>query len=104
MARSAVLAPLLLAGCMSAAADPARGPDPTRRIETAFTCDDGSALSVVYAGDTATVTARQGTFVLPQQPSGSGFLYSNGRYSLRGQGDEARWEVGRMAPILCKVR
>lgn len=41
------------------------------------------------------------TLELQQQPSGSGFIYSNGPNTVRGKGDELVLEIGRMAPIRC---
>jgi len=31
----------------------------------------------------------------------SGFLYSNGKYTLRGKGSDVQWTIGRMMPIKC---
>ena len=44
------------------------------------------------------------TLELQQQPSGSGFVYSNGPSTVRGKGDELTLEIGRMAPIACRAR
>ena len=40
---------------------------------------------------------------LQQQPSGSGFVYSNGPNTVRGKGDEITIEIGRMVPLACKA-
>ncbi len=40
---------------------------------------------------------------LPVQKTGSGFMYSNGRYTLRGNGDEALWSLGKMPAEHCLV-
>ena len=52
------------------------------------------SVAIVHFGDNQTVT-------LTQEVSGSGFQYSNGRYSLRGKGNEAIWTVGKMADEHC---
>lgn len=38
---------------------------------------------------------------LPAEDVASGFEYSNGRYSLRGKGNEAIWTVGKMTAEQC---
>lgn len=38
---------------------------------------------------------------LPAGEVASGFEYSNGRYSLRGKGNEAIWTVGKMTAEQC---
>lgn len=39
--------------------------------------------------------------ILPNKATASGFLYSNGKYTLRGKEEKATWTVGRMAPFQC---
>jgi membrane-bound inhibitor of C-type lysozyme len=73
---------------------------------TNYGCDDGTGLAVVFdqAAGTARVKLGDGNeIVLPRAEAGSGFFYTNGKYGLRGKGEEARWEVGRKAPVMCKV-
>jgi membrane-bound inhibitor of C-type lysozyme len=73
---------------------------------TTYGCDDGTKLAVAFdkAAGTAQVELDNGNeIVLPQAEAGSGFFYTNGKYGLRGKGEEARWEVGRKAPVMCKV-
>lgn len=43
------------------------------------------------------------SIILPSKTVASGFLYTNGKYSLRGEGKQASWAVGRMAPFQCSV-
>jgi len=76
-------------------------------INAVFDCDGDLTLNVVFDNDadpeTAIVTIEgEEPITLPIAMSGSGYYYTNGRYGLRGKGDEAMWEVGRMAPIDCK--
>ncbi len=71
--------------------------------EVAFTCDNGEAMRVRF-GETppqAVLMRTGGELVLPQQPSGSKFVYGNGRNTIRGKGDELIVEIGRMVPIRC---
>jgi membrane-bound inhibitor of C-type lysozyme len=41
--------------------------------------------------------------ILPNKTVASGFLYSNGKYTLSGKGDHATWTVGRMVPFQCSI-
>lgn len=69
-----------------------------------FACDNGTALVVVFSEAAVDITLPDGVKVsLPQQVSGSGFWYSNGRYEFRGKGEEAQFAIGRMTPVNCKV-
>ena len=43
------------------------------------------------------------TIILPNKAVASGFLYSNGKYILRGKGEQVTWTVGRMTPFQCSV-
>jgi len=47
---------------------------------------------------------EQSEISLPQQPSGSGFIYSNGPNTIRGKGNALTVEIGRMLPIQCQAR
>jgi len=70
----------------------------------AFTCDNGERIQVRFsqARKLATLVRNGESIELPQQPSGSGFIYGNGRTALRGKGDELMLEIGKMAPIRCR--
>lgn len=82
-----------------------RGGDEARVIDVAFSCDNGERLSVQFHQDRelAVLTRNGQSIELPQQPSGSGFIYSNGPNTLRGKGDELTVEIGRMVPIQCRA-
>lgn len=96
---------------------------PKAQPEAIYQCERGTILSVVFkempiskirggrnAGHSTTyrvqsafITLNDGqTLELPAQAVASGFMMSNGRYTLRGKGDEARWSVGRMAEESCE--
>jgi membrane-bound inhibitor of C-type lysozyme len=70
----------------------------------AFSCDDGQRIQVRFSRsrNLATLVRAGESIELPQQASGSGFIYSNGRTTLRGKGEELMLEVGRMAPVRCR--
>lgn len=53
----------------------------------------------------ANISLVDGTLIiLPVQKVASGFMYSNGRYTLRGKNNEAMWSVGKMAAELCVIK
>ena len=88
---------ILVTGCATA-------PPPSAPRTAQFTCNNGQSLTVVFEGDKATVTPEGGeAIVLPQAPSGSGFLYMTPQHSLRGKGDAVSWTVGRMVPMQCST-
>ena len=88
-------AALVLAACASMS-----GPD-ERRVT--FGCEHGPDLIVIFGDDAARIVNPDGSeIVLPSRPAGSGFLYETPTHSLRGQGTEAIYTIGRMAPIRCQ--
>lgn len=85
---------------------------PSQITNTArYQCDRGTYLSVLFNQDKikpdqdmAVVQLEDGTSTeLPASRAASGFLYTNGRYALRGKGNEAQWSIGRMAAETCQV-
>jgi membrane-bound inhibitor of C-type lysozyme len=69
-----------------------------------YECDRGTQLLAIFSKDGSNVEISTNTvknLKLPSQATGSGFIYSNGRYELRGKGEEATWSVGRMASEHC---
>lgn len=53
----------------------------------------------------ANITLADGTFItLPVQETASGYMYSNGKHTFRGEGNEAMWSVGRMLAEQCEVK
>jgi membrane-bound inhibitor of C-type lysozyme len=93
----------ILAGLALAATAVFILPGESRAADIKYACDDGTALTVTFSETTADVTLADGVKVsLPQQPAASGFWYSNGRYELRGKGEELQFAIGRMAPVTCR--
>lgn len=80
-------------------------PNPDERW-VGYDCERGEFVSVRYtqAGERAVLLRHGQAIELHQQPSGSGFVYSNGPNTIRGKGDELRVEIGRMVPMLCTAR
>ena len=95
----AMLAAIAVSACSSA-------PSQDADREVAFTCANGESISVRFSpANSNAVLIRGGQGIeLPQQPSGSGFVYSNGPNTIRGKGLDLTVEVGRMVPIQCKAR
>ncbi|EKF58608.1 hypothetical protein QWE_18448 [Agrobacterium albertimagni AOL15] len=78
-------------------------PAESRAADIKYACEDGTTLTVAFSEAQAEVTIPDGSKVsLPQQPAASGFWYSNGRYELRGKGEELQFAIGRMAPVTCR--
>ena len=79
--------------------------DASNDREVAFSCANGESLSVRFlTAQAVAVLVRNGKSIeLQQQPSGSGFIYSNGPNTIRGKGNDLTVEIGRMVPIQCKA-
>lgn len=108
------------AGFISACVTP-----PKAEKSTHYSCDRGTNISVTYTekGFTtvrggrnsipryeikkvaANITLADGTVMtLPVQKTVSGFMYSNGRHTFRGDGNEAMWSVGKMLAERCEIK
>ena len=76
-----------------------------------YTCNRDTKLSVNFTSthndSNKTIAIINGFgnqgIILPQKHVASGFLYSNGKYTLRGKGEQAAWTVGRMADFHCTL-
>lgn len=92
---------------------------------THYACDRGTNFSVTYTEKgistvrggrnsmpryeiknvAANITLADGTLItLPVQKTTSGFMYSNGKHTFRGEGNEAMWSVGRMLAERCEIK
>lgn len=98
------LAPLALGLATSACSTPPPVPA-TPFSEVAYTCQHGQSLAVRFFPEQGVaVLVRNGqTIELQQQPSGSGFIYSNGPNTVRGKGNDLTVEIGRMVPWQCQA-
>ena len=86
---------------------PAPPTEPTPAVRTVrFTCTNGEWLSVRFFTEEArAILTRNGQDIaLQQQPSGSGFIYSNGPNPIRGKGQDLTVEIGRRVPLQCQAR
>lgn len=85
-----------LTGCVSLSAP---------KVPTAhYRCESGADLNVQFPEGRAVVTLPDASsLVLPQQISGSGFRYGDGRYDLRGKGDDATWSVSGQGSTHCRA-
>lgn len=92
----------LLAASVSACTTTSPG-EPPEAITVDFACTNGETLTVRYQRDPdIAILLRNGDAIeLPQQRSGSGFIYSNGPNTIRGKGDDLTVEIGRMVPLQC---
>lgn len=65
-----------------------------------FNCD-GTALTVVFAEETADIIWNAGTDTLAERPSESGVLYESQRNVLRGKGKDLVWTLEGRTPRHC---
>jgi len=56
--------------------------------------NNDNGMAVINHGDKKSIT-------LPNQVVASGFLYTNGKYTLRGKDQKVTWTIGKMMPIPC---
>ena len=84
----------------------AAGLPATKQTRATFTCDNDETIEVRFFPDQGiAVLVRGGQNVeLQQEPSGSGFKYSNGQTTIQGKGDELMLNVGMMATAKCKAK
>ena len=75
------------------------------RATARFRCMDGVRIVARFDADQGTVAlTRAGrTISLPQQRSGSGIRYSDGRTSFWGKGDDMTFEAPGQPPIACRA-
>ena len=96
---------LLLAGLISACASTPRQGNEVIERQARFVCSNKEEVEMrFFPRQGVAVLVRHGMPIeLQQQPSGSGFVYSNGPNTVRGKGDEITIEIGRMVPLACKA-
>ena len=78
----------------------------TKQSRTTFACDNEETVEVRFFPDQGiAVLVRGGQNVeLNQEPTASGFKYSNGLTTIQGKGDEIMMNVGAMATTKCKAK
>ncbi len=95
---------LALAAAAAAIAFVASGPAEAS-TKAKFICKGGSTLGVTFKDNKARVSVPGAEpIVLKQALSADGFLYTKGKYSLRGKGDKVTWIAGNAKPLSCKTR
>ena len=84
----------------------AAGVPATKQSRTTFVCDNEESIEVRFFPDQGiAVLVRGGQNVeLNQEPTASGFKYSNGQTTIQGKGDELTLNVGMMATAKCKAK
>lgn len=84
-------------------------PQLSQNSNVEFSCNRGVNLSVNFSTstneDNKNIAIINGygnqRIILPIKTVASGFLYTNGKYTLRGKADQVTWTVGRMMPYQC---
>ena len=94
-----------LAGLAACAGKPQR-PVAAGMNRVLFDCGNDEQVEMrFFPAQGVAVLVRNGKpMELRQQPSASGFIYSNGPNTVRGKGREISVEIGRMVPIRCEAR
>ncbi|RPI46495.1 MAG: hypothetical protein EHM59_07315 [Betaproteobacteria bacterium] len=95
----------LITALLAACSTPPREATDILERQVRFVCGNGEEVEMrFFPRQGVAVLVRHGMPIeLKQQPSGSGFVYSNGPNTVRGKGEELSVEIGRMAPIQCKA-
>ena len=83
----------------------------TSTIPVKYTCTRDTQLSVTFTASNSESDKKiaiingfgEQAIIIPNVAVASGFLYSNGKYSLRGKGKQASWTVGRMTSFQCST-
>ena len=83
----------------------------TSKSNVIYTCSRGTRLSVNFTSthnkNDENIAIINGfgkqAIILASKDVASGFLYSNGKYTLRGKDNKATWTVGRMADFHCTI-
>lgn len=106
MNRATLLALVALACALAACTAPPERVEHNTMRRVHFACDNGEDIEMrFFPAEGVAVLVRGGhTMELQQQPSASGFVYSNGPNTVRGKGDALRVEIGRRVPIHCQAR
>ncbi len=71
-----------------------------------YDCKGRMRLHVTFDSDSSTATVEAADVeqrILQGGPDGDGFLYSSGKFTLRGSGDKASWQVGKLREIPCWI-
>ena len=75
-----------------------------RNYNATFLCDGTKVMTVAFTPFAAVLESDGVSADLTQQPAADGFLYTDGRQSLRAHGHEATWTDGNGAAHQCRER
>lgn len=69
-----------------------------------YLCDNGPTITVVFSGNTARIIDTGGgrDIVLKRRATGVGVFYEAPTRTIRRQGDQITYTIGRMAPFTCR--
>ncbi len=100
---SSVLVALLATGCATA---PAEKVSFNETGSMQFACGNGDKVEMQFFPEqNMGVLVRNGwTVGLPAQATDSGYAYSNGPTTVRGDGNEMTIQIGYLTPIWCRGR
>ncbi|MEG3768520.1 MliC family protein [Alteromonas sp. 14N.309.X.WAT.G.H12] len=95
----------LLNGCNGEKEVPSK-PNEEAVIQVDFACSADVTFHVQFYQQQplAVLTWNNADIRLTEQPSGSGFIYSNDTITLRGKGNEATLTFADMPPFHCRAK
>jgi hypothetical protein len=71
---------------------------------TQISCDDGTQLQALFNDSGAEITLPDGSKVnLTEKDDDKGFLFTNGKFTLSGDDQNASWTVGKKAAVACHL-
>lgn len=96
------LVPIALSACAATAPS---GPA-AQVLRVPFGCAGGERIEVVFDNGRQVATLVRGgrSIELPQQRSGSGFIYGDGSDTIRGKGKDLTVELAGQPPVHCKAQ
>ncbi|MEI6895744.1 MAG: MliC family protein [Colwellia sp.] len=99
---STIIVPLLLIACTHSE----NLPSTQSYNEISYVCERGKPVLVRYYKneELAVLIREEQTIELHQEPTASGFLYSNMKVSIRGKGSNISIGFGRMVPMSCQEK
>ena len=101
---SGLLVAVLTTGCASVPAEKVAFGERSNNMQ--FACGNGDKVELQFFPEEGmSVLVRNGwTVGLPEQATDTGYAYSNGPTTVRGQGNEMTIQIGYLTPIWCRGR
>jgi hypothetical protein len=99
-----LLVAVLTTGCASVPAEKVAFGERSNNMQ--FACGNGDKVEMQFFPEEGmSVLVRNGwTVGLPQQATETGYAFSNGPTTVRGQGNEMTIQIGYLTPIWCRGR